>query len=65
MRFLEEFSDFDRMVIRKMFLQLKFDILLENNSKIMASTEKKIKKDLEKQLEAFDKFYDSFRRCKN
>ena len=48
-----------------MFLQLKFDILLENNSKIMASTEKKIKKDLEKQLEAFDKFYDSFRRCKN
>ena len=31
----------------------------------MASTEKKIKKDLEKQLEAFDKFYKSFRRCKN
>ena len=25
MRFLEEFSDFENMVIRKMFLQLKFE----------------------------------------
>ena len=47
-----------------MFLQLKFDILSENNSRLVASV-KKIKKDVEKQLKTFDKFYDHFRKCKN
>ena len=65
MKFLEEFSDFETMVIRKMFLQLKFDILSENNSRLAASAKNRIKKDVEKQLETFDKFYDHFRKCKN
>ena len=30
MRLLEEFHTFENMVIRKMFLQIKFDILSEN-----------------------------------
>ena len=65
LKFLEEFFDFETMVIRKIFLQLKFDILSENNSRLVASAKKKIKKDLEKQLETFDKFYDRFRRYKS
>jgi len=30
-KFLEEFSDFETLAIRKMLLQLKLDILSENN----------------------------------
>lgn len=62
MRFFEEFSDFESIVIRKMFLKLKFDILSKNNSRLTAS--KKIKKGSRKATRNFDKFYDSFRRCK-
>ena len=49
-KFLEEFSDFETLVIRKMFLQLQLDILSKNNSRIKISTKKKIKNDLEKQI---------------
>ena len=48
MRFLEEFSEFESKVVRKMFLQLKIDILSENNSGLTTDVKKKIKKDLEK-----------------
>ena len=61
---MEEFSDFETLVIRKMFLQLQLDILSKNNSRIKISTKKKIKNDLENQIETFDKFYDRFKSCK-
>ena len=63
-KFLEEFSDFETLAIRKMLLQLKLDILSENNQRTKAPAEKKIKNDLENQIETFDKFYDRFKSCK-
>ena len=65
MSFSEEFSNLEGIAIRKMFLQLKFDILSENNSELTTYAEKRIKKDLERQLEAFNNFYDNFIRRKN
>ena len=64
-RFLEEFSDLENIAMRKTFLQLKLDILSENNSGLTTYAEKKIKKDLERQLETFDEFYTNFIRHKN
>jgi len=64
MRFLEEFSEFESKVVKKMFLQLKIDILSKNNSGLTTDVKKKIKKDLEKQLEFFNEFYDTFKRRK-
>ena len=44
-----------------MFLQLKIDILSGNSQGLEPSVRKRIKKDLEKQLEAFNTFYEDFR----
>lgn len=41
MKFLEEFSDLEYLVMRKMFLQLKFDILSEDNSGLTTDVKKK------------------------
>ena len=62
--FLEGFSEIEGRLVRKMFLQLKIDILSSNNPRLVTDVKKKIKKDLEKQLEVFNRFYDSFRRTK-
>ena len=62
--FLEGFSEIEGRLVRKMFLQLKVDILSGNNSRLVTDVKKKIKKDLEKQLEVFNRFYDRFRRTK-
>ena len=40
-RFLEEFSDIERQVMRIMFLQLKIDILSVDNSGITTDVNKK------------------------
>ena len=62
LKFLEEFSDVERRIMRIMFLQLKLDILRgPDNSRILTThARKKVKKDLEKQLEIFNKIYDEF-----
>ena len=57
-KFFEELSDFETLV------QLKINILSENNQRIKTSEKKKIKNDLENQIETFDKFYDRFKSCK-
>ena len=58
--FLKGFSITERRVLRKMFLQLKMDILSGSNQEL----DPRIKKDLEKQLKAFDRFYKNFRRTR-
>ena len=63
MRF--SFSDFESMVIKKMFLQLKLDIFSENDPSLEGFAKKKIKEDIKKQLEIFDKFYNRFKKCEN
>ena len=62
LKFLEEFSDAERRIMRIMFLQLKLDILRgPDNSRILTThARKKVKKDLEKQLETFNKIYEDF-----
>ena len=62
--FLKGFSITERRLLRKMFLQLKMDILSGDNQGLEPSVRKRIKKDLEKQLETFDKFYKNFRRTR-
>ena len=62
--FLKGLSTIERRLLRKMFFQLKIDILSGNNQGLEPSVKKKIKKDLEKQLEAFNKFYKNFRRTR-
>ena len=42
-KFLEEFSDVETMIVRKMFLQLKFDILSEEDPKLEAFEKKDTK----------------------
>ena len=62
--FLKGLSITERRLLRKMFLQLKMDILSGDNQGLEPSVRKRIKKDLEKQLETFDKFYKNFRRTR-
>ena len=62
--FLKGFSITERRLLRKMFLQLKMDIISGDNQGLEPSVRKRIKKDLEKQLETFDKFYKNFRRTR-
>jgi len=62
--FLKGFSITERRVLRKMFLQLKMDILSGSNQGLDPPSRRRIKKDLEKQLKTFDKFYKDFRRTR-
>ena len=62
--FLDGFSKIESKLMRKMFLQLKIDILSGNNQRLAIDVKKKIKKDLKNQIEMFNKFYENFRRTK-
>ena len=62
--FLKGFSKIESRLVRKMFLQLKIDIFSGDQQRLEPDVRKKIKKDLEKQLEAFNTFYEDFRRTR-
>ena len=59
--FLKGLSTTESRLVKKMFLQLKVDIFSGGNQRLEPAVKKKIKKDLEKQLEAFNTFYEDFR----
>ena len=61
---MEGFSKIESRLVRKMFLQLKIDIFSGDNQRLEPTVKKKIKEDLEKQLEAFNTFYENFRRTR-